>query len=94
MDIVNQRYLGKLGLMTSVKEEEYSPNYDEKSKSSDKRKQLNSNHIVEKTPSFESISMNLSGKLKEAEDHKKSDEYIAIKKFNKDLESLLKVRVC
>lgn len=79
MDFVNQRYFGKLGILTSIKEE---------ASYSEDRLSLSPN-TLQKSSSSNNINDEIqSAKLKLFEDN---DGYIQLKKYTKDLEMLLKV---
>jgi len=89
LDLVNQRYFGKLGLLSSIKEEGFSPLF-EKSRSSDKRGSFTPT-LLEKRSSFGTISNEVSSARLKPVENSESDEYVSIKMYSKDLESLLKV---
>jgi len=88
LDLVNQRYFGKLGLLNPIKEEDYSL-FFEKSRSLDKIISSSSDNN-EKKLSFNKIQDDFNiWKFKDYDKNTESDEFISLKMYSKDLESLL-----
>lgn len=84
LDFVNQRYFGKLGILSSIKEE---GSFFEKSQSSDRMS--NSSGLIEKRSSFTKIPDEI-GSAKLNFSAKEKSNYLLMK-YGKDLDSLLKV---
>lgn len=81
---MNQRYFGKLGILSSIKEE---GSFFEKSQSSDRMS--SSSGLIEKRSSFTKIPDEI-GSAKLNFSPKEKNNYLTMK-YSKDLENLLKV---